>query len=181
MEGFSNYKYEKNSQIDLKSKKGLIITIIILAAITLASFSIWLIPQSNNLTLVITDYESQLNNAKVIHNTITEDLEADFKKVVQMEINSDEFIGLAEISSSQINTQIIQLVQSKAPEEWQKSYLNYIEALKQTNSQIRESIVVATKIKEGSSQSDLADEFERIEEYKKGSLFYADASDSSRP
>ena len=58
-------------------------------------------------------------------------------------ISPEDYIKIAEISSSQINSEIIQLVGSNPPEEWYESYLNYIEALKKSNSYIRETIVVA--------------------------------------
>jgi len=95
-------------------------------------------------------------------------------------ITAKEYINLAEISSSQVNSQIIQLVESKAPEEWYDSYLNYIESLKIFNSQIRETVIVATMIVEDKT-NDVSDVIEKIELFKKNSEVLAKASDQSRP
>ena len=44
----------------MASKKGIAITAIILAAITGASFLLWVIPQENDTTFIVTDYENLL-------------------------------------------------------------------------------------------------------------------------
>jgi len=95
-------------------------------------------------------------------------------------INSTEYIEIAEASSSQVNSQIIQLVESKAPEEWHKSYLNYIESLKKFNSQIRETVVVATIMSED-NESEIQDILEKIDSLRKDSESLAIASDNTRP
>ena len=51
----------------MASKKGIIITIIILASITAASFLLWIVPQENPATLVVSDYENYLEGVKKIH------------------------------------------------------------------------------------------------------------------
>ena len=48
----------------MASRKGVVLTVIILAAITAASFSLWLIPQNYEATFVVTDYESYLDGVK---------------------------------------------------------------------------------------------------------------------
>ena len=47
----------------MASKKGIVVTVIILAAITGASFSLWLIEPENETTLVVTDYQNYLDFA----------------------------------------------------------------------------------------------------------------------
>ena len=56
-----------------------------------------------------------------------------FQDLLKEKISPEEFIQRAEISSSQINSQIIQLIESNPPEEWLESYFNYIESLKKLN------------------------------------------------
>ena len=51
----------------MASKKGIAITAIILAAITGASFLLWVIQQENDTTFIVTDYEGYLDGVKNIH------------------------------------------------------------------------------------------------------------------
>ena len=51
----------------MASKKGVIVTVIILAAITGASFLFWIIPENNETTFVISDYGNYLDEVKNIH------------------------------------------------------------------------------------------------------------------
>lgn len=165
----------------MASKKGIILTVGILAAITAASFLVWLIPQNIQPTFVISDHEDNLDDVKEIHSTIQTVVEQEFDSMLNQNLSPQEYIDLAEISSTQINSQIIQLVESDAPEEWQQSYLNYMEALRTFNSQIRETIVVATMIKENKSSDEIQQSIERINSLKADSESLVLESDNTRP
>ena len=166
----------------MPTKKGIVVTIGILAAITAASFLVWFIPQNNETIFVISDYETNLDNVKEIHLTIVSGIDEQFQNMLNGDITPKEYIKNAEISSSQINSQIIQLVQSNAPEEWHQSYLNYMESLKIFNSQIRETIVFATMIDDGKQKSnEFQDVIKKIELLKKDSKSLVEASDQARP
>jgi hypothetical protein len=165
----------------LATKKGIIVTVIILAVITGASFLVWLIPQNNETKFVITDYGAHLDNVKEIHSTIQTGIDEEFQNLLNEEITPKEYIEIAEISSSQITSQIMTLVESKAPSEWYESYLNYIEALQKFNLQIRETKVVATMISEGKDSSEIKESLEKIDLLKTDSKALAVASDEARP
>lgn len=165
----------------MASKKGVWLTIVILVAITTASFFVWLTPQSYDATFVVSDFKSHLDGIKEIHRVLVDGIEKEFQKMLNGDITPDQFIEVAEISSSQINSQIIQLVESKASQEWQESYLNYIEALRATNSNIRETIVVANMIKEGSDKQNIEEILKKIDQLKEESKSFVSASDSARP
>jgi hypothetical protein len=165
----------------LATKKGIAVTVVILAAITAASFLVWLIPQNIENKIIVSDFESHLDNIKEIHLTLQTEVEQEFQNMLNGKINSTEYIEIAEISSSQVNSQIIQLVESKAPEEWHESYLNYIESLKKFNSQIRETVVVATIMNENNESGEIQDIFEKIDSLRKDSESLAIASDDTRP
>lgn len=162
-------------------KKGVLITAVILVAITVASFFVWLVPQRHDPTFVVSDFKSHLDRIKEIHTTIVDGTEQEFQKLLNGDLTPDQYIEVAEISSSQINSQIIELVESGAPQEWQESYINYIEALKRTNSDIRETIVVANMIKDGKAKQDIDEAIKGIEQLKEESKSFVVASDSSRP
>ena len=164
----------------MATKRGVVITVVILAAITAASFLVWLIPQNIETEIIISDFGRHLDNVKEIHLTLNNEINEEFQNMLDEKITPQEYINLAEISSSQVNSQIIQLVESKAPEEWHESYLNYMESLKIFNSQIKETIVVATKISDGKN-SEVQDTIEKIGSLKKDSESLAKASDQTRP
>jgi len=165
----------------MASKKGIVLTIGILAVITIASFTFWLIPENNEMTFVISDFESNLDRVEDVHDAIRKGTENEFQKLLNNEISPQEYIESAEKSSLQIKSEIMQLVKSKATKEWQESYMNYIESLKHYNTQIRETIVAATLMKEGAESSELEKIFTQIDEFKENSESFIFKSDTTRP
>ncbi len=164
----------------MASKKGIVITATILAAIFAASFLVWLIPQNVETNFIISDFENHLDKAKEIHLTLQGGIDQEFQNMLDEKITPEEYIDLAEISSSQVNSIIIQIVESKAPEEWHESYLNYIEALKKFNSEIRETIVIAKMVSDEKIEEN-NDVFEKIKNLRKDSQTLANMSEDTRP
>ena len=162
-------------------KKGVIITAVILVAIFAASFLVWLIPQNVETNFVISDFENHLEKTKEIHFTLQAGIDEEFQNLRDKKIEPDDYIEIAEISSSQVNSIIIQLVESKAPEEWYESYLNYIEALKKFNSEIRETIVVAKMLEKQGTIDENNEIFEKIKILREDSKSLVSLSDNSRP
>ncbi len=165
----------------MATKKGIIFTIGILVAITASSFLIWIIPQNNQNIFVVSDFETYLDNVKEIHNTLLLEIEEDFQKMLNNEISPDDYIIIAEMTSSQINSEIIQIVGSDPPEEWYDSYFNYIQALKKSNSYLRESIVVANIIKNDGNEEKIKELLITINGFRMDSKSLSLASDEVRP
>ena len=130
----------------MAKKRGVIVTIAILAAITGVSFSIWLIPQKEESSFVVSDFKAHLESIQTRQKVISDEIETDLQAMLAGTVTPDNFIMRSEASTSQINTLIIELVESRAPQEWYESYLNYGESLKSYNSYLRETIVLANKI-----------------------------------
>ena len=165
----------------MASKKGIIITAIILAAITGASFMIWQIPTDLSMTVVVSDFESHIVGIDERFKIISSALDESFEEMVNGGITPDEYITIAEISSTQINSQIIELVESQAPDEWLDSYLNDLESLRSYNSYIRETIVLANLLNDDFTMSDKEEALEKISLLKQESIDYAQMSLSTRP
>ena len=125
------------------SRKGIIITAIILGAITGASFLIWTIPQKTEPTFVFSNYKDELDRVKDIHQSLDASIEQKFDEMMNEKISPDEYIQVAEVTTSQVNSQIIEIVESEASKEWQPSYIEYINALKGFNSFVRETMIIA--------------------------------------
>jgi len=165
----------------MASKKGIAITVIILAAITGASFLLWIVPQNNETTFVISDYENYLNGVKNIHEVLQESINIEYQNLRNGEISPENYIKITEVTSSQVTAQISEFVTSKPPEEWQASYISYMEAMKKFNSQIVETKVLANMIEKGSSETEMVETLQKIESLKAESLEYVKISDESKP
>ena len=161
-------------------KRGIVITIVILAAITGVSFATWLIPQKEDSSFVVVDFKEHLESIQTRQKAIANEMETDFQGMRVGTVLPENFIMKAKASTSQINALIIELVESKAPKEWQESYLNYGQSLKSYNSYLLETIILANKIKEGNS-SDIKENLERLDALKKESDVFALKSDETRP
>ena len=165
----------------MRSKKGIVITIVVLIAITAASFSVWQIPDNPKMTIVVTDFESHLDGIDARHEIIIDAEDTSLSEMTNGDITPEELIAVAEISASQINSQIIELVESDAPEEWHESYLNYLESLRSSNSYIREVMALANVQIQGSANSETENILQKIEKFQEESSEFAKLSTQSRP
>ena len=165
----------------MASKKGIAVTVLILGAITGASFLLWIIPQENEATFVISDYEGYLNEVKNIHEVLQESVDIEYQNLREGKISSEEYIAFTEITSLQVTAKISEFITSKPSEEWQDSYIRYMDALKKFNSYIGETKVLANLIEKGSSEDELEKTLKNIESLKEESKEYVKISDESRP
>jgi hypothetical protein len=146
----------------MTSKKGIIVTVIILVAITAASFLFWIIPQENPSTLMVSDYANYLDGVKKIHEVLQESIETEFQNLLDGKTSPEEYIAITEVTTSQVTIQISEFVTSKPPEEWQDSYISYMEALKKFNSYIVETKVAANMLKEGQIDTEVIQKIESL-------------------
>ena len=163
------------------TKKGIIITVIILAAISGASFVVWFLPQNHGSSVVISDYKSELDSVKERHSLIATETESNLKGLSDKSMSPDEFINKTQVSSSQITSLISEIIESNAPTEWKQSYGAYFESLKKYNDYLTETISLANKLKSGISVSDLNDEISKLDILKKESDALVTKSDQTRP
>ena len=164
----------------MASKKGITLTIMILAAITAGSFLFWLIPQQSQISLVISDHENYLDGVKEIHSILNQTISTEFQNLKNENISPDEYLQFADVTSSQITTLISEYVKSKPPNEWQNSYISYMDALKNFNSYVTETKVYANLVKQG--KTDLLEETStKIQSFKSESEIFIKISDNSRP
>lgn len=162
----------------MASRRGFVITGVILAAITVASFTVWFIPQESGTVLVITDHEDQLDATVAIHGTLQKSLDEIYGMLQEGAISPAEYSESAERVSDQVRDQIITLASAEPPDEWSGSYSSYIESLRAFNSMIRETVVMADAIAAGDDTRTIE---MRITELREISVAYAADSDSARP
>lgn len=162
----------------MASKKGIAVTVIILVAITAASFLFWIIPQENPSALVVSDYENYLDGVKKIHEVLQESIETEFQNLLDKKTSPDEYIAITEVTSTQVTAQISEFITSKPPEEWQDSYISYMEALKKFNAYIVETKVAANMLKEGQIDTEI---MQKIESLRSESQELINKSNELRP
>ena len=131
----------------MASRKGIGVTIVFLVGVVAASFLVYLLPEDTTMKISVSDFEKHLDITKERASMEVTGIDDSFKKLINDEMNPDEYISIAEISSSQLNSLIIELTNSGATQEWTESYINYIGALKKLNGKIMETIVVANMMK----------------------------------
>ena len=165
----------------MASKKGIIITAIILAAITGASFLLWIVPQENDTTFIVTDYEGYLDGVKNIHEVLQESVDMEYQNLREGKISPIDYITITEVTSSQVTTQISEFVTSKPSEQWQESYINYMNGMKKFNEYILETKVLANQIENGSIDAEMLQTVDRIESIKAESIEYVKKSNELRP
>lgn len=164
----------------MAKKRGIIITAVILATITAVSFSIWFIPQKEGSSFVVSDFQAYLESIQAKQKVIADEIETDLQAMITGTVTPDNFIMRAEASTSQINALIIEIVESGAPEQWHESYLNYGESLKSYNSYLRETIVLANKIKDGNSNN-IQENLEKLDALKKETEIFVLKANETKP
>jgi len=169
--------------MDMSSKRGVVITVAILIAITIASFSVWIGNNTTNteMTIVVTDFENHdvgiVDRHKIVSNSINES----FGKFMDGEIEINDYDKIAKAGSSQNNALLIELKSSGAPEEWQETYVNRILSLKAFGEYIRETMVMINLIENDVEQEQKTEVLNNIEKLKQEFILYGEIADSSKP
>ena len=165
----------------MASKKGIGVTIAVLVGVIAASFLVYLIPEDTTMKITVSEFGEHLDITKERALMESSSIDESFKKLMEKKTSPNEYIGIAKVSSSQINSLIIELTDSGATQEWFESYVNYIGALKKLNEKITETIVVAN-LMSGDDNSDSINEIiDKIHQLETESLDLTKKSDAARP
>jgi len=165
----------------MASRKGIGVTITILVGVVAASFLVYLIPEDTTMKITVSDFGEHLDITKERALMESSSIDESFKKLMENDMNQDEYIRIAEVSSSQILTLIIELKDSGATQEWTESYVNYIGALKKLNEMITETIVVANLMDSDDNSNSINEIIDKIHQLKTESLDLTKKSDAARP
>ena len=165
----------------MASKKGIGVTIAFLVGIVAASFLVYLIPEDTEMKIVVSDFEKYLDITKEKSTLESVGIDESFEKLIEKKMSPNEYIGIAKVSSSQINSLIIELTDSGATQEWVESYVNYINALKKLNEKITETIVVANLMNDDNNSNSINEIIAKIHQLETESLDLIKKSDNTRP
>jgi len=163
------------------SRKGIGVTIAILVGVVAASFLVYLIPEDTTMKITVSDFGEHLDITKERASMEITSVDESFEKLMKSKMSSDEYIRIAEISSLQINSLIIELTNSGATQEWTESYVNYIGALKKLSEMITETIVVASLIDNDDNLDSVNEIIAKIHQLETESLELTKKSDGARP
>jgi len=165
----------------MASKKGIGVTIAVLVGVVVASFLVYLIPEDTTMKIVVSDFEKYLDITKEKAMLESVSIDESFEKLMEKKTSPNEHIGIAKVSSSQINSLIIELTDSGATQEWVESYVNYINALKKLNEKITETIVVANLMNGDDNSNSINEIIAKIHQLEIESLDLIKKSDNTRP
>ena len=161
--------------------KGIAVTIAILVGVIAASFMVYLIPEDTTMKIVVSDFEKHLDITKEKTSMEATSIDESFKKLMEQELSPDEYIMIADVSSRQIRSLVIELTNSGATEEWVESYVNYIGALKKLNEKIIETIVVANLMDDGANSDYINEIIAKIHQLEIEIADLITKSDTTRP
>ena len=165
----------------MASKKGIGITIAFLVGVVAASFLVYVIPEDTTMKIVVSDFEKYLDITKEKAMLESVSIDESFEKLMEKKMSTNEYIGIAKVSSSQIDSLIIEMIDSGATQEWVESYVNYIDALKKLNGKITETIVVANLMNDDDNSNSINEIIAKIHQLETESLDLIKKSDNTRP
>jgi len=165
----------------MASKKGIGVTIAFLVGVVAASFLVYLIPEDTTMKIVVSDFGKYLDITKEKAMLESVGIDESFEKLMEKKMSPNEYIGIAKVSSSQIDSLIIEMIDSGATQEWVESYVNYIDALKKLNGKITETIVVANLMNDDDNSNSINEIIAKIHQLETESLDLIKKSDNTRP
>ena len=165
----------------MATKKGIIITAVILGVIAAGSSVVWILPQNRGSSIVVSDYGDEIDGVKARHMLIMSQMDSNLDSMMNKTLAPDDFITMAQTSSSQTASLISELIESNPPAQWRESYLNYDEALKKYNDYLTETIALANKVKGNASSTDLSDEMSKLDSLKNETNSYILKSNETKP
>ena len=133
------------------------------------------------MTIVVTDFENHQEGISERHKIISNAIEESFSELINEQISTDEYIRIAEVSSSQNNALLMELAYSDAPENWQESYINRIASLKSFEAYIIETMVLSNMIENNKEQEQKTEILNNIEKFKEEYIQYGKMADSAKP
>ena len=165
----------------MASRKGIGVTVAILVGVVAASFLVYLIPEDTTMKITVSDFGEHLDITKERALMEYSSIDESFEKLMEKKMSPNEYIGIAKVSSSQINSLIIELTDSGATQEWVESYVNYIGALKKLNEKITETIVVANLMNDDDNSNSINEIIAKMHQLETESLDLIKKSDNTRP
>jgi len=128
----------------MATRRGAALTAALLAAVTAASFAIWLVPQgAPGGTIVVTDHAANLDGVEDRRAALAAGVSGLLEGVMAGAVSADEHAELARESAVIAKSELAGLLRTQAPPEWRASYAAAAESLRELGAYMSESIAVA--------------------------------------
>ena len=82
----------------MASRKGIAVTVSILVGVVAASFLVYLLPEDTTMKISVSNFEEHLDITKERASMEVMGIDDSFKKLMNNEIDHDEYISIAEVS-----------------------------------------------------------------------------------
>jgi len=106
----------------MASRKGIAVTIAILVGVAIFAYSLpFLIVFDTEMKITVSDFGKHLDITKERATREYSSIDESFEKLKEKKMSPNEYIRIAKVSSSQINSLIIDLTDSGATQEWLKA------------------------------------------------------------
>jgi hypothetical protein len=114
----------------LVTKKGVALTVAIIVGFVAASFLIYLIPQSPQSDIItLGDAREQLEFVMDRNKVVIDEFQTVFRLWENGDIDKNTFDSSADVSKEQVSMMILELRGKQIPNEWNQSYVLFIQAL----------------------------------------------------
>lgn len=112
------------------TKKGVALTVAIIVGFVAASFLIYLIPQSPQSDIItLGDAREQLEFVMDRNKVVIDEFQTVFRLWENGDIDKNTFDSSADVSKEQVSMMILELRGKQIPNEWNQSYVLFIQAL----------------------------------------------------
>ncbi|MDA7952687.1 MAG: hypothetical protein MPI95_01005 [Nitrosopumilus sp.] len=131
----------------MASKRGLVLTAGLLAAITAASFAIWL-PGTSTPTLVVSDPGDHLDGIEAVRAVLAESIRSEYGAVLEGAPRGP-YEESAQAAARQARGQMAELLSASPPAGWEASYAAQAGAVRALGAYIVETMAAAAEIEAG--------------------------------
>ena len=148
-----------NTKKTLVSKKGIIITGGILAAITVGSFMVWWVPEPGVNAMQLAQ------SLDIIHaerEAIQDTIESRYQEMLEGSLDPEDFVLEAQAATDQMTEIVGTLATVETYGAWEAVYGHYIEITQISNSIVQEMMVVANAIESGIEYQTSVDRIEEL-------------------
>lgn len=112
------------------TKKGVALTVAIIGGFVAASFLIYLIPQSPQSDIItLGDAKERLEFVMDRNKVVIDEFQTVFRLWENGDIDKNTFDSSADVSKEQVSMMILELRGKQIPNEWNQSYVLFIQAL----------------------------------------------------
>lgn len=159
--------------------KGIILTAIILSAVTCGSFAAWAIPHSPQIKIIYANPGERLDQIIDRHNAISYEMGFEYAALLQGSSPKD-YIETAQIASKQVDDLIMAIIKSDIPSSWHASYGMQMDTLRGYSAYLQITASIAKRL-DADPHADIRADIARAAYVLDESAFTAKTSLEARP